>query len=154
MEVDFSQPQILAAGVAAVVSLLIGVLTIVLNAWTTAWKLREERRRYAKEKAWADYELRRDTYIEIARRIDCLFEGGRQEDRPEFHKAVRTLRIVGSDEVVQALNDLTAGVREGGGNHDQRYRALFNALRRDIREFHALPEQGTSLGPDAFPIES
>ncbi len=109
-----------------------------------------------REKAWTDYELRRDRYFRIAELISCLFQGGNANDRAEFHKAVRTIRLVGSDEVVTSLNRLTESIKANmsAGEREQRYRALFNAMRSDIRRIHELPPRGTDLGPDAFPIEN
>lgn len=124
-------------------------------------KFASEREKAISDKAWADYELRRDLYTALAYQIDCLFEGGDPtqaaniERRLELLRTARKLRLVGSDEVVRSLNALLEGIRSGGNHeeHEQRFRALFNAMRRDIRQLHSLPPEGTDLGPDAFPIE-
>jgi hypothetical protein len=106
------------------------------------------------ERAWVDYELRRDAYIRLAQLISCLFEGGEALQKPEFHRVARQVRLVGSDEVVAALNAMTGEIKAHGSDTEQRYRALFNAMRRDIRKIHSLPPEGTDLGEEAFPIES
>ena len=159
MQFDFSQPQITAAFVAGAVALVVGVITVAINSIVTTWvashKVRADREQALSEKAWADYELRRDTYIEVARQIDALFEGGSKEGREELNRVARRVRLVGSDHVVTALNALFGGIREGLGPelHERRYRALFNAMRRDIRQLHVLPPRGTDLDENAFPIE-
>lgn len=106
------------------------------------------------ERAWADYGLRRDAYVSLARLINVLFEGQGSQDQTEFHRVARQIRLVGSDEVVTALNALTNSIKTSASDRDVRYRALFNAMRRDIRRIHSLPPEGTDLGVDAFPIES
>lgn len=118
-------------------------------------KVKADQDKAMTDKAWADYELRRDAYIEMAKQIDCLFVGGDPKGRPELHRIARRIRLVGSDQVVIALNALTGAIREGQNPFlDQRYRALFNAMRQDIRRLHSQPPEGTDLGEDAFPIES
>jgi hypothetical protein len=157
--VDLSQPQIVAALVAGVVALAVGVLTVVINASVTAWvagrRVRADREQALSEKAWADYELRRDVYLDAARQIDALFEGGAVEMRTELTRTAQRIRLIGSDQVVVALNELFAGIRQKLSHEvcERRYRTFFNAMRRDIRQLHVLPPIGTDLGEDAFPIE-
>lgn len=159
MTVDISQPQIAAALVAGSVAFVIGFLTVIVNAAVTAWvagrQVRADREQALSEKAWADYELRRDAYLDLAKQVDALFEGGTLDARADLNRLARSVRLVGSDRVVTALNDLFAGIREGLGHevNERRYRALFNAMRRDIRQLHAFPPTGTDLDDDAFPIE-
>ena len=106
------------------------------------------------ERAWADYELRRDTYLDLATHVSVLFSGSQVRDRSEFHAIARRVRLIGSDEVVRELNALTAGIIAHSSDSDQHFGMLFNAVRRDIRRIHSLPPEGTDLGPDAFPIET
>lgn len=118
-------------------------------------KLKAERDRAMSDKAWLDYELRRDAYIALARQIDCIFAGGDASGKPELHKIARQIRLVGSDEVVTALNQLFAAIKEQRSEElDARYRDLFNSMRRDIRQLHTSPPRGTDLTVEAFPIES
>lgn len=117
-------------------------------------KLSADRQKAMSDKAWADYELRRDAYIDLARLIDCLFEGGDPNLKPEFHRAARRVRLVGSDTVVKALNSMTSGIKGRRTDVDTLYRALFNAMRRDIRRLHSAPPEDTELDEDSFPIES
>lgn len=173
----FLGPMLTAAIVAGIVSLIVAKMnkTATLEAsrqrvaadidiaerkiWSdfdvAVQKLNADRDKAMSDKAWVDYELRRDAYVEMAKQIDCLFEGGDPAGRPELHRTARRVRLVGSDQVVTALNELTSAIREGrSGVLEQRYRALFNAMRRDIRQLHSQPPEGTELGEDAFPIES
>jgi hypothetical protein len=104
MGVDLSQPQVTAAIVAGVVATVIGGLTFLASIWVAERKIRADRALALSEKAWTDYELRRDVYLDVARQIDCLFEKGEPAGRPEFHRTARKVRLVGSDRVVLALN--------------------------------------------------
>jgi hypothetical protein len=144
---DFFANLITPAVVAAAVA---GIVSIYNNRFNNAAVQHQKLR----ERAWADYEIRRDAYIDIARLIDSLFEKGDLKLRPEFHRAARRVRLVGSDSVVQALNDLTRAIKSSDGNAEQKYSALFNEMRRDIRKLHELPPEGTQLAESAFPIES
>jgi hypothetical protein len=156
MSVDLNQPAVAAAIVASLVALTVGVLTVLATWLVAERKLRADRALALSEKAWADYELRRDVYMDIARQISCLFADGDPGDKPELHQTFRKARLVGSDQVVQALNAFTGASRDRLPPNilEQRYRALFNAMRRDIRQLHASPPEGTDLGEDAFPIEA
>ncbi|RDJ22007.1 hypothetical protein DWF00_27185 [Bosea caraganae] len=159
MPIDLSNPQVTAALVAGVVALVIGFLTVVINSMVTArvasQKVRADRDQALSEKAWADYELRRDVYLGLAGQVDALFEGGTTAARVELNRMARRVRLVGSDQVVLALNELFEAIRNGSGQAvlERCYRALFNAMRRDIRELRVLPPRGTDLNEDAFPIE-
>lgn len=119
-------------------------------------KLSAERERLVSDKAWADYELRRDAYTQMAERIDCIFAGGDPKGVPELHRIARRLRLVGSDEVVRTLNALFEAMkaRQPTDVLEQAYRRFFNAMRRDIRQLHTMPPEGTDLDESAFPIES
>src|ERR1051326_5507836 len=94
----------------AVVAALVSAIAALITAWIGSMTTR---RQDLSERAWADYELRRDRYFRIAELVSCLFQGGNAAERPEFHRTARTVRLVGSDEVVSALNQLTAGIRTG-----------------------------------------
>jgi hypothetical protein len=142
----------LAATSAVIAALVSGVFAILAARLNTS----AGREKIISDKAWADYELRRDQYIRLAELIGCLFTGETAARLPEFHEVARAVRIVGSDEVVTALNALTEAIKTHlpSAELEKRYRDLFNAMRRDIREIHELPPQGTTLGPCAFPIEN
>ena len=128
---------------------------IQADLYLAVQKLSADQEKAMSDKAWADYALRRDRYFEIAELIDCLFVGGDASNKSKFHKVARTVRLVGSDEVVRSLNDFTDAIKQSQPHSvtEQKYRAFFNAMRLDIRELHTLPPQGTALGPDAFPLE-
>jgi hypothetical protein len=118
-------------------------------------RLSAEREKDLSQRAWVDYELRRDAYIDMAQQIDCLFSTGDRAKRPELHRTARRIRLVGSDEVVRAMNALFAAIKAGEeGSLEGLYRSFFNEMRRDIRRLHAMPPVGTDLSDDAFPIES
>jgi alkyl hydroperoxide reductase subunit AhpC len=154
MFVDLGQPAIAAAVAGGIFLLVANVLTTGANALVAWRKFREDRELALSQKAWADYELRRDAYLEIARLIDSLHDGGNQADRSEYLRAVRKLWIVGSDDVVRAANALSDNIVAGKSANDlaERYDALFNAMRGDIRQRRAVPAEGTQLGSGSFPI--
>lgn len=159
MLIDLNQPQVTAAVVAGAVALVIGFLTVLVNSIVTAAiaerKLRADRALALSEKAWADYELRRDVYLEVGRIIDSLYEGGDAAERREYLRSIRKLWVVGTDEVVKAANALSVAIqaREGPQSLEQKHGDLFNAMRRDIRRLHVLPPKGTDLGPENFPVQ-
>lgn len=108
------------------------------------------------DKGWSEYLSRRELYVELAARLDFLFSGtGSHEERLELHRTARKVRLVGSDEVVLALNAMTASIKEGQPTQerDQRYRALFLAMRHDMRQDQTAPPRSTVLDKTAFPIE-
>lgn len=156
--------SVIAAFVGAIASLLVAWVNragldrrIKADIAIATQKLVADREQSLSANSWADYELRRDAYIEIAEKIDCLFESQNTVDRSDFHKAARKIRVIGSDPVVRALNQFTAGViRKDIASHDREvlFRNLFNAIRKDIRQFSERPPDGTELGPEAFPLES
>ena len=141
------QNQLLWVFAGAFLTALAGAVGAFLN-----W--RSQRHKILSDNAWADYELRRDLYLEVAAKVDCIFEGGHSSGRPEWHRAARKVRIVGSDEVVRALNALTLAVSSGSHEADARYRDFNLALRQDIRTIRSTPAEGTKLDATAFPIES
>lgn len=114
------------------------------------------------ERAWADYSLRRDIYLDLAKQIDYLFDHEPSDDkmkddrRKEFLRTTQKVRLIGSDEVVRALNSLTASITEHALPEvsTSRYGALMNAIRKDIRTLNEMPAVGTDLDSSAFPIES
>ena len=119
-------------------------------------RLAHERDRAISDRAWIDYALRRDVYLNLAENIDDLIQSGDVDRHRAFMIATRKVRLVGNDDVVLALNALTNSIKTGM-NEDERsscYSALFNALRRDIRTLNEKPPVGTALDESAFPIES
>jgi hypothetical protein len=131
-------------------------LRIKIENETLALKIESEKQLKLSEQAWRDYETRRDLYIELAKAIGCLFENGDLTKRPSFFENSRSIRLVGSDETVRALNALTDAIkrREQPEITSALYGQLFNAARRDLRTFDLTPKSGTDLDSTAFPIES
>ncbi|PSS67069.1 hypothetical protein C6558_03385 [Ensifer sp. NM-2] len=132
--------------VATAVTALIALVGTIVN-------YRLQKRKSLSDNAWADYELRRDLYLDLVAGIDCLFNSGSATDRPDWHKTARKVRMIGSDQVVAALNDFTAAIKVNAGNAEQRYSDLNLALRRDIRHLRKTPSEGTNLDTSDFPIE-
>lgn len=140
-----------------VTSAVVAAIVSALASLTVAWIDRHTtRQKGLSDKAWADYELRRDRYFQLSETISSLFQGGNPADRAVFLRVARTVRLVGSDEVVRALNCFTDAIKtnQSPAEMDNRFRSLFNAMRQDIRRIDPNPPTGTALGPDAFPIES
>lgn len=160
-------PAVLAALIAAVVSVITSAINraattadvdrkIKAESEATNLKLTHERDRAVSDRAWADYGLRRDIYLDLAANVDDLINPGDAERHRAFMIATRKVRLVGSDDVVMALNALTDSIK-GNGDDAKRsrcYSALFNAIRRDIRTLNEKPPVGTMLDENAFPIES
>lgn len=67
--------------------------------------------------------------------------------------ATRKVRLVGSDEVVWALNDLTNSIKLSSSDKEQKYSDLLCALRVDVRTLNAEPPAGTVLTAEEFPVE-
>lgn len=136
---------IISTGATAIAALAVAIWSHFSKKWLAAT-----------DRAWADYELRRDVYMEFAALVSALFEGGDDENRSTLHRVARRIRLVGSDDVVTALNTFTAGIKNSLSDldHEKNFQLLFNAMRRDIRRIDQRPPTQTDLGPDAFPLES
>lgn len=131
-------------------------------------KIAHEKEKALTDRAWIDYEIRRDIYLQLVERVDYMFAGNQSEEkesseskkatdpaRRAFLETARKVRLIGSDEVVDALNSLTSEIK--GGNiivAGQRYSELMNAIRLDIRTLNEKPPVGTRLSVSSFPIES
>lgn len=160
-------PAVLAAVIAGVVSLITSANNraatsadvdrkIEAERQATDAKLNHERDRAMSDRAWVDYGLRRDIYLDLAANVDDLIQPGDHARHRAFMIATRKVRLIGSDDVVLALNALTDSIK-GGGDDAMRstcYSALFNAIRHDIRTLNEKPPVGTLLDESAFPIES
>lgn len=167
---------ILSAAIAAVVSIALNIMSrrstskdvedrINAEREITNTKLQHERDGAISQRAWADYGLRRDIYLELAARIGVLFESNRirlsrnpdllASERDLFFATTRKIRLIGSDEVVSALNEFTGGIVNSQGElvHEANFSKLMNMIRRDIRTLNAEPPQGTALDENAFPLE-
>lgn len=107
------------------------------------------------QRAWSEYEHRRDVYLEIIQYIDALFQNGSIADRRLYLRAIRKAWLVGSDDVVQAANRLTAAIRghSSPAQREDAYRAFVARMRTDMRRRRWLPPSGTTLSSDDFPIE-
>lgn len=160
-------PAVLAALIAAVVSLITSAMNrnatsadvdrkIEAERQATDLKLAHERDRTVSDRAWIDYGLRRDIYLDLATNVDDLIQPGDAARHRAFMIATRKVRLIGSDDVVMALNALTDSIKGGTGDEQRSkcYSALFNAIRKDIRTLNEKPPVGTLLDESAFPIES
>ncbi|MFL9908919.1 hypothetical protein [Paraburkholderia sp. RL17-337-BIB-A] len=153
-------PTIVSAVVAAAVSLLVGFwspfMTGRLNLLTAQLRADTDAKLSESANSWAEYELRRNVYLEVATQVESIFadSGGLGVDA--YLRTVRKLWLIAPDSVVQAANALSKSIRElePQAGREEAYRMLFNAMRRDIRQRHLQPPVGTELGLDAFPIES
>jgi hypothetical protein len=107
------------------------------------------------QRAWSEYEQRRDVYLEVIQFIDALFQGGLVADRLLYLRSIRKAWLVGSDDVVLAANRLTAAIREHASpaQTEEAYRDFIAQMRIDMRQRRWLPPKGTSLGRGNFPIE-
>jgi len=107
------------------------------------------------QRAWSEYETRRDIYRSVVEHIDALFAGGTPGDRREYLRTVRQVWLVGSDEVVAAANALSEAIRMSfvEDSLETRYREFIAAMRADLRTRRWLPPSGTKHGPNSFPIE-
>jgi len=153
-------PTIIAAVVAAAVSLLVGFWSPLMNGRSSLWATKHKAEMDAKlaesANSWAEYELRRNTYLEVASQVESIFAESGGAGIDAYLRTIRKLWLIAPDTVVQAANALSQSVRESAPPpvREQAYRQLFNAMRRDIRQRHLQPPSGTDLGPDAFPLES
>lgn len=143
---DWANEAILIIAGASITA-IIGLLAAILQ-----WLLM--RHRIASDKAWADYETRRDIYLDLVANVHCFFENGDPGLKPIWHATARKVRMVGSDEVVLALNRFTSAAQGSGSDAQQHLFALNLALRRDIRTIDVRPPRGTKLDATAFPLES
>lgn len=107
------------------------------------------------QRAWNDYEKRRDVYEEIVREIDALFTSGERSGRVAYLRAVRRARLVASDDVVRVANALSNAIREGQSSDvtESAYRSLMLAMRKDLDQRRFFPSKKTALTVDDFPIE-
>lgn len=160
-------PVVLAAIVSAMVSIVSSAQNraatsadvnrrIDAERQATDSKLAHERDRAISDRAWIDYGLRRDVYLNLAENIDDLIVPGNEDRHRAFMIATRKVRLIGSDDVVLSLNALTDSIKAkmDTDERSRRYSALFNAIRRDIRTLNEKPPVGTVLDESAFPIES
>ncbi|WP_438391216.1 hypothetical protein [Caballeronia sp. DA-9] len=153
-------PVVIAALVAASVSLLLGLWSPFINGRLNLLignqKAELDGKLAENANSWAEYELRRDAYLEVAVQIESIFADSEGAGVDAYLRTIRKLWLIAPDSVVQAANALSKSIRDGVSREvrEDAYRRLFNAMRRDIRQRHIQPPSGTDLGLDAFPIES
>lgn len=114
---------------------------------------REDRKKAFSDNAWEDYGVRRDAYIELAHFADSLFQNGDAAKRPDFHRAARKVRLLGSDDVVRALNAFTNAAKTDDPEGEALFQELYSVIRRDIRSLQRQPPEGTELHSKDFPLE-
>ena len=107
------------------------------------------------QRSWDHYEQKRRAYLEVVSLFDSLFERGDAQKRLEYLRAVRGLWLVGSDEVIKAIGNLHASIRdrEEPAKYDQLYSQVIKAMREDLHRRSYLPPGKTSLSAKDFPVE-
>ena len=147
------------AVVAAVISGLVSTIGIVISTRATraihAEKLSADADLASADRAWADYERRSGAYTDVIRLIDSLFEGGDPSDRREYLRAVRKVWLIGSDDVVRAINRLSLATGSGAApdEREQAYRDCIHLMRVDLRIPRSRPPTETKLEPRDFRVE-
>lgn len=108
------------------------------------------------QRSWDHYEQKRIAYLEVVRLLDSLFESGDRSQRHEYMRAVRNVWLVGSDDVVRAINGLHENIKDptGGNERQAKYSFVIKAMRDDLHRRHYLPPGKTSVSADFFPLES
>jgi len=111
------------------------------------------------QRAWSEYERRRDAYVEVIQLIDSLFESDnavmKAEDTKLYLRAIRKVWIIGSDEVITAGNALQKCIIDGSDSEKsgEKYRIFIEIMRKDARKRRWLSPGGTSLTEKDFPIQ-
>ena len=107
------------------------------------------------QRAWNDYEQRRDIYLDVTQLIDSLFTSGDTADRRAYLRAIRQIWLVGSDEAIRSANHFHTAMRnrEPDSQLEVKYQRFISAMRQDIRKRRWLPPRNTTLGPANFPLE-
>ena len=108
------------------------------------------------QRAWTEYEKRRDLYLDVVRKVDALFSNINEPlERREYLRAIRSAWIGGSDEVVRAANSLSNTVKSKlpADEREEAYRLFIESMRSDLRTRRWLPPGKTILTKEDFPIE-
>lgn len=107
------------------------------------------------QRAWSEYERRRELYLEAARSIDALLSGGGPEDRKRYFRAIRSVWIGGSDGVVRAANLLASSINTNRSELDTNnaYQRFILEMRSDLQTRRWLPPGHTLLETSDFPIQ-
>lgn len=112
------------------------------------------------QRAWNEYETRRDVYINVVLHIDSLFKNGDKERRVKYLAAIRTVWIVGSDNVVIEANHLSDTISVGADSKEHSdeakldaYSAFIAEMRRDLRKWRIMPPRRTALSKKNFPVQ-
>ena len=88
--------------------------------------------------------------------VDSLFDGGDPDKRPDYMKAVRSVWLIGSDEVIKSITDLHRSIKDPLETAETNllYSQMVKAMRKDIHRRSYLPPKKTRLGAEYFPVES
>jgi hypothetical protein len=99
------------------------------------------------QKAWTEYERRRDAYIEVVQLIDSLFVGGQISDRQTYLRSIRKVWLIGSDQVIIAANNFSRSIKDRDPEKQQKakYSLFISAMRQDLRKRRWLPPTDTRL---------
>lgn len=153
-------PTVTSAVVAALVALLVGLWAPFKNGkislLVAQHKAEIDTVLAENANSWAEYELRREAYLEVATQIESIFADSGGVGVDVYLRTVRKLWLIAPDPVVQAANGLSRSIRDNDSQENRQiaYQRLFNEMRRDIRQRHLQPPVGTDLGLDAFPLDS
>lgn len=143
--------------VAALDSPLITALIAALVALvTTLVTTRGQKSIADSNRAWIEYEVRRDLYAKYAELVSALYEGGDINKKPELHIVSRQIRLIGSDKVVTALTEFTESIKSKKPEDElkNKYQTLFLEMRHDLRTRHSKPPTNTNVKLSDFPLES
>lgn len=95
------------------------------------------------QRSWDHYEQKRKAYAEIVRLLDSLFDGGDKSERTEYMRAVRTVWLIGSDDVVKAIGALHEDIKfsTADGDRSHKYSNVIKIMRDDLHRRHFLPQK-------------
>ena len=93
------------------------------------------------QRAWDHYEWKRRAYLEFVSLIDALFEGGDATNKPAYMKAVRSVWLAGSDDVIRAMRALhdSSKAKQGYARDAELYPEVINTMRKNLHCRSYLP---------------
>lgn len=128
-------------------------ITLPLLVGVMAWVFKS-----LAERAWGDYEVRRELYADIAIQLDALFEpNGSNEnkavERTGLLRSIRKLELLGEASVIRASNKLLDDISEQKSDlHTQNYQSFMHAMRQDLHKIRFVPPVLDSVRKSEFKI--